>query len=103
MGVKFNKNYNKYNILKQGLKFYADGANAFVDVRDVAAIIIKLYNNKIERNRIIHNFSKYKYASDRPTSYYSQQIYTMSLKGECPKRNKPKYLKNSKNLNILNQ
>ncbi len=44
----FSKAYN-------GIKFYTDGLNGFVDVRDVAALMIKLMESEISNQRYILN------------------------------------------------
>ena len=42
-----------FSTIANGLKFYTSGANAFVDVRDVAAIMNKLMNSEIKSERFL--------------------------------------------------
>jgi dihydroflavonol-4-reductase len=42
----FNKGY-------KGIKFYTSGANGFVDVRDVVALMIRLMNSEIKNQRFL--------------------------------------------------
>ena len=42
-----------YGTIKKGLKFYTSGANAFVDVRDVAESMIVLMDSDIESERFL--------------------------------------------------
>jgi len=39
----------------KGIKFYTDGANGFVDVRDVSALMIRLMNSEISNQRFLLN------------------------------------------------
>lgn len=39
----------------KGIKFYSEGTNGFVDVRDVASIMIKLMNSEISNQRFLLN------------------------------------------------
>lgn len=45
----------------KGLKFYADGKSGFVDVRDVAQIMIQLMNNEFSGERFIVNGENLRY------------------------------------------
>ncbi|NOQ70427.1 MAG: NAD-dependent epimerase/dehydratase family protein [Crocinitomix sp.] len=42
-----------FKVVKNGLKFYTPGTNAFVDARDVAAIFCELSERKIENERFL--------------------------------------------------
>lgn len=42
-----------FSTVANGLKFYTSGANAFVDVRDVAAIMVQLMNSDIKTERFL--------------------------------------------------
>ena len=42
-----------FGTIKKGLKFYTSGANAFVDVRDVADAMVLLMDSKIESERFL--------------------------------------------------
>ena len=42
-----------FGTIKKGLKFYSEGANAFVDVRDVADAMVLLMNSTIESERFL--------------------------------------------------
>lgn len=50
----------------KGIKYYTNGANGFVDVRDVAALMILLMDSKIKNQRFILNAenTSYKYFFD---------------------------------------
>ena len=41
------------------IRFYTEGVNGFVDVRDVAALMIKLMESDISKQRFILNVEKY--------------------------------------------
>lgn len=42
-----------FDQVRKGLKFYSPGANAFVDARDVAKIMVDLVDNNISRERFL--------------------------------------------------
>ncbi|MCW3083368.1 MAG: hypothetical protein JWP12_734 [Bacteroidetes bacterium] len=46
---------NMFRKAYQGIKFYTEGVNGFVDVRDVATIMIKLMNSDISNQRFLLN------------------------------------------------
>ncbi len=46
---------NMFTKAYKGIKFYSSGTNGFVDVRDVAALMIKLMNSSITNQRFLLN------------------------------------------------
>jgi len=46
---------NMFSKAFKGIAFYTDGANGFVDVRDVAALMIRLMNSDISNQRFLLN------------------------------------------------
>ncbi len=46
---------NMFSKAYKGIKFYTDGVNGFVDVRDVSALMIKLMKSEINNQRYILN------------------------------------------------
>lgn len=46
---------NMFSKAYKGIRFYTDGVNGFVDVRDVAALMIKLMESDINKQRFILN------------------------------------------------
>jgi len=50
-----------FDLVYKGLKFYSDGITGFVDVRDVAAIMIRLMESDIVNERYILNAGNHSY------------------------------------------
>ena len=57
---------NMFSKAYKGIKFYTDGENGFVDVRDVASVAIKLMESEIKNQRYLLNSENttYKYFFD---------------------------------------
>lgn len=60
------------NSILKGLKYYSSGITGFVEVRDVASIMIKLMNNSINNERFIINSENlaYKELFDKIANWY---------------------------------
>ena len=54
---------NMFSKGHKGIKFYTDGVTGFVDVRDVTALMIKLMNSEISKERFILNSENKSYRS----------------------------------------
>jgi len=77
-----------FNSIKKGLKFYSPGANAFVDARDVAKIMVELVNRNISKQRFLvvgHNlpfkelFDKIAEQLDKPKPKYPVQKWLLGI------------------------
>ncbi|MCX6197781.1 MAG: NAD-dependent epimerase/dehydratase family protein [Bacteroidetes bacterium] len=44
---------NVFNTVNGGLKFYTEGANGFIDVRDLSSLMIQLMNSEVNGERVI--------------------------------------------------
>jgi dihydroflavonol-4-reductase len=77
-----------FNSIKNGLKFYSPGANAFVDARDVAKIMVELVKRKISKERFLvvgHNlpfkvlFDEIAEQLDKPKPKYPVQKWLLGI------------------------